>query len=179
MKHLSDDQLALYHYRDGDDIEVAGWHLTSCAECRSRLAAIEEVLKLVVAPSVPARGPDYGSEVWNRIRAELPELATREHWWPAIPRWAWAGAVAVLLVGVFLLGRYSSERQSLMNVATDAGCWPSGITWTAAKCCCWSYLTPPDLETLMSRGDDNERSNLPMQIVSIGQRRRRSAIRAS
>ena len=46
MKHLSDDQLALYHYRDGDDIEVAGWHLTSCAECRSRLAAIEEVLKL-------------------------------------------------------------------------------------------------------------------------------------
>ncbi|PYX27169.1 MAG: hypothetical protein DMG77_19635 [Acidobacteria bacterium] len=121
MKHLSDDQLALYHYRDGDDIEVAGWHLTSCAECRSRLAAIEEVLKLVVAPSVPARGPDYGSEVWNRIRAELPELATREHWWPAIPRWAWAGAVAVLLVGVFLLGRYSSERQSLMNVATDAG----------------------------------------------------------
>jgi len=121
MKHLSDDQLLLDHYDDGDDIEVADRHLTSCAECRSRLAAIEEGLKLVVAPSIPERGPDYGSEVWNRIRAELPELTPRQHWWLAIPRWTWAGAVAVLLVGVFLLGRYSSQKQSPINEATNAG----------------------------------------------------------
>jgi hypothetical protein len=121
MRHLADDELVLYHYHDGDDIETAERHLTSCAECRSRLAAIEEVLKLVVAPSVPARRPDYGSQVWNRIRAELPELPTREHWWMAIPHWAWAGAVAALVVVVFLLGRYSSQKQSPMNVATNAG----------------------------------------------------------
>src|SRR5438552_6352949 len=121
MKHLSDDQLALYHYRDGDDIEVAGWHLTSCAECQSRLAAIEEVLKLVVAPSIPARGPDYGLEVWNRIRAELPELPIRGRWWLAKPHWAWAGVAAALLVVVFLLGRYSSQRQSAIDVAGNAG----------------------------------------------------------
>jgi hypothetical protein len=117
MRHLADDELLLYHYRDGDDIEIAERHLSACAECQSRLAAIEEVLKLVVAPSIPERGPDYGSEVWNRIRAELPELTRREHWWPAIPRWAWAGAVAALLVGVFLLGRYSSERRPPVNEA--------------------------------------------------------------
>jgi hypothetical protein len=121
MRHLADDELLLYHYRDGDDIEMAERHFTSCAECRSRLAAIEEVLKLVVAPSVPERGPDYGSEVWNRIRAELPELTRPQPWWAAIPHWAWAGAVAVVLVGVFLLGRYSFQRQSPMNVATNAG----------------------------------------------------------
>ncbi len=121
MKHLSDDQLLLYHYHDGDDIEVAERHLTSCAECRSRLVDIEEVLKLVGAPSIPERGPDYGSEVWNRIRAELPELTPREHWWLAIPHWTWAGAVAVLLVGVFLLGRYSSQKQSPINESTNAG----------------------------------------------------------
>jgi hypothetical protein len=121
MRHLSDDQLVLSHYHDGDDIELAERHLSSCAECQSRLLVIEEVLKLVAAPSVPERGPDYGSEVWNRIRAELPELTTPQPWWTAIPHWAWAGAVAALLVVVFLLGRYSSQRQSPLNVATDAG----------------------------------------------------------
>jgi len=117
MRHLADDELLLYHYHDGDDIEMAEWHLSACAECQSRLAAIEEVLKLVGAPSVPERGPDYGSEVWNRIRAELPELTRREHWWLAIPNWAWAGAVAALLVVVFLMGRYSSERRLPVNEA--------------------------------------------------------------
>jgi hypothetical protein len=121
MRHLADDELLLYHYHDGDDIEVAERHLNSCAECRSRLAAIEEVLKLVVAPPVPARGPDYGSEVWNRMRAELPQLTPREHWWLAIPRWAWAGAVAALLVVVFLMGRYSSQGPSPINEAGNAG----------------------------------------------------------
>jgi hypothetical protein len=121
MRHLADDELVLYHYHDGAHIERVERHLSSCAECQSRLVAIEEVLKLVVAPSVPERGPDYGSEVWNRIRAELPELTTREHWWMAIPHWAWAGAVAALLVVVFLMGRYSSPKQSPMNVATNAG----------------------------------------------------------
>jgi hypothetical protein len=121
MRHLADDELVLYHYHDGGDIETAKRHLASCAECRSRLAAIEEVLKLVVAPSVPERGPDYGSEVWNRIRAELPDLTTPQPWWAPIPHWAWAGAVAALVVVVFLLGRYSSQKQSPVNVATNAG----------------------------------------------------------
>jgi len=46
MKHLADDELILYHYHDGDDLETAKRHLASCAECQSRLDAIEEVLKL-------------------------------------------------------------------------------------------------------------------------------------
>ena len=79
MKHLTDEQLISYHYRDGEDVKPADRHLASCAECKSRLADIEEVLKLVAVPVVPARGPEYGTEVWNRIRAELPELPARGH----------------------------------------------------------------------------------------------------
>lgn len=120
MRHLADDELILYHYHDGDHIEAAKQHLASCAECRTRLDAIEEVLKLVVVPSLPERGPDYGSEVWNRIRADLPELNTRQQSWLTMPRWAWAGVVAVLLVVVFLMGRYSSQKQSPQNVATNS-----------------------------------------------------------
>ena len=121
MKHLSDDQLVFYHYRDGEDIQAAERHLGSCVECQSRLLAIEEALSLVAPPSVPPRGPDYGSEVWNRIRAELPQLTERRHWWVLIPHWAWAGVAAALLVAVFLLGRYSSRKQSPVNVAANRG----------------------------------------------------------
>ena len=121
MRHLADDELVLYHYHDGDGIETAERHLASCPECRSRLVAIEEVLQLVVAPPIPERGPAYGSEVWNRIRAELPELTARQQSWLTMPRWAWAGVVAVLLVVVFLMGRYSSKRPSSNNVATSPG----------------------------------------------------------
>jgi len=120
MRHLADDALVLYHYHDGDDLETAKRHLASCAECRSRLDAIEEMLKLVVTPSLPERGPGYGSEVWNRIRADLPELTKRQQSWLTMPRWAWAGVVAVLLVVVFLMGRYSSQRESPKNVATNS-----------------------------------------------------------
>jgi hypothetical protein len=120
MRHLADDELVLYHYDDGDHLESAKRHLAFCAECRSRLDAIEEVLKLVVTPSLPERGPGYGSEVWNRIRAELPELSKRQQWWLTMPRWAWAGVVAVLLVVVFLMGRYSSQKKSPNNVAINS-----------------------------------------------------------
>jgi hypothetical protein len=120
MKHLADDELILYHYGDGDDIKAPERHLASCGECRSRLDAIEQVLKLVVAPSLPERGPGYGSEVWNRIRAELPELNKPQRSWLNMPRLAWAGVVAVLLVVVFLMGRYSSQRESPKNITTNS-----------------------------------------------------------
>lgn len=120
MRHLAEDELVLYHYHDGDDIETAKRHLASCAECRSRLAAIEEVLNLVVASSLPERGPGYGSEVWNRIRAELPELTTRQQSWVIVPRWTWAGVVAVLLLVAFLVGRYGFQKGSSKSAATNS-----------------------------------------------------------
>jgi hypothetical protein len=120
MRHLADEELVLYHYHDGDDLETAKRHLASCAECQSRLDAVEEVLKLVVTPSLPERGPGYGSEVWNRIRAELPERNKRQQSWLTMSRWAWVGVVAVLLVVVFLMGRYSSQKQSPNNVAINS-----------------------------------------------------------
>jgi len=119
MKHLADEALILFYYQDGDDLNTAEQHLSSCAECRSRLYAIEEVLNLVIAPSVPERGPDYGSEVWGRIRAHLPESTPKQFWFTKRP-WIWAAAVAALLVVVFLVGRYSAQRES-SNIATNSG----------------------------------------------------------
>ena len=65
MRHLADDELVLYHYHDGDDLETAKRHLASCVECRSRLDAIEEVLKLVVTPPVPDFRTVIGTARWD------------------------------------------------------------------------------------------------------------------
>jgi hypothetical protein len=111
MKHLEDEDLILYYYRDGDRVAEAARHLADCPDCRSRLESLSQDLALVAAPEPPERAANYGSEVWNRIRAELPDRAPRRLWWAAPPRWALAGAVAVLVVAAFVLGRFSRPPQ--------------------------------------------------------------------
>ena len=112
--HLQEEDLILYFYRDGKDTAATKQHLESCFFCRNRYTAIERLLGSVSAPEPPARGTNYGTEVWNRIRGELPELPARRHLWSwSLPssRWALAGTVAALLIIAFALGRYSRPAQ--------------------------------------------------------------------
>jgi hypothetical protein len=105
MRHLAEEDLILYHYRDGAEVREAEEHLASCMECRSRLKELETDLELVQAPETPVRGESYGADVWNGIRAHLPQRDWKATWWQW-PRLATAGAFAVLLIGAFLLGRF-------------------------------------------------------------------------
>ena len=66
MRHLADDELVLYHYHDGDDIETAERHLASCPECRSRLVAIEEVLH--ATPAHAHRGT-VSHDCWRAVNS--------------------------------------------------------------------------------------------------------------
>ena len=73
MTHYSEDDLTLYYYGEGRrraDIEV---HLGACAACASLYREIAGTLAMIAAPDVPERGDQYGLEVWQRIRHELPE----------------------------------------------------------------------------------------------------------
>ena len=106
MNHLNEEQLVLYYYGEEDGRRAAEAHLEGCAACRQQLEGLKFMLDAVEAPAAPERDEQYGTEVWNRIRAHLPE---REHpklwqrlWQPRL--WAAGAAVAALIIAAFLLG---------------------------------------------------------------------------
>jgi hypothetical protein len=124
MKHLSEDQLVLYHYGEGEPElrQATAQHLATCESCRTSYAALRQVLVAVESFSVPERPETYGAQVWERLRPRLPALP-RPWWegWVRPRRWALAGAMASLLIVGFLAGRYWQQRQAPPLGAVPAG----------------------------------------------------------
>ena len=123
MTHYSEDDLILHYYgEDGRRRGPIADHLETCAECGAAYRALATVLQALPASEPPERGDQYGLEVWQRIRHQLPE--------PAAPGWAaWLGwrqaglaaAAASLVVAAFLAGRLSPRPASPARpVAADA-----------------------------------------------------------
>jgi hypothetical protein len=129
MKHLEQDELALHYF--GDDARAAhaeaAAHLKECAACRADFEAMSQTLATVreAQPPVPERPAGYEEQVWNSIRAHLPEREKKAAWWSwaTQPRqWAIAGAMAVIIVGAFMAGRFTkSPEQPGVQVATNQG----------------------------------------------------------
>jgi hypothetical protein len=120
MTHLSEEQLVLHYYGEEGDTLAAEQHLEGCPECRTLYAALQRVLNVVDSLPVPARGADYGAQVWQRIEHRIP--ARRRLWsLPAPWRWAAAGAaLAGLLAVAFFAGRfYPQPRRSSPLAAAD------------------------------------------------------------
>ena len=126
MKHLSEEQLVLYHYREmgeAGETEDAGAvkeHLTSCGECRQVYEELQQTFAAVEALPVPERGEGYGREVWARLQTQLGEQP-QAGWmaWLQPHRWTFslqqalvaATMAAVLVVGI-LVGRFTSPGQN-------------------------------------------------------------------
>ena len=115
MKHLSEEQLVLYHYGEGPHRPAVEEHLAACDSCRADYAGLKQVLAAVEAAPVPERGPAYGAEVFERLRPRLNE-AQRAGWsWAEFfppRRWVLAAAMAVLVLAAFLAGRFWPHAQS-------------------------------------------------------------------
>lgn len=115
MTHLTDDDLVLLFYREGDGPPEAGAHVASCAGCRERLERLTMALREVESDPIPERGESYGAEVWARLQPRLAAESPRRRWWEATaaamtwPRLALGGAVAALLVAAFVAGRSSVQ----------------------------------------------------------------------
>ncbi len=113
MKHLNEEQLILYFYGEGTPhgAAAAEEHLAACAACRGQFQALKRDLTAVerATPVVPERSESYGAQVWQRLAPRLderPEPALDWRAWFRLPRLAWAGALAVLLLAAFLAGRF-------------------------------------------------------------------------
>ncbi len=108
MTHLNEEQLVEHYYGDDANHADAATHLRLCAACRAGFERLSATLASVSAYEPPARDENYGTDVWNRIRAHLPEQEKRRWWgWGDARRWVAVGAVTALIVTAFLLGRMS------------------------------------------------------------------------
>jgi hypothetical protein len=121
VKHYSEEDLILHFYGERDrwatraghrrrqrEIEQ---HVDTCQDCSARYQSLTATLHLLDTPT-PDRGEQYGLEVWQRIRARLPEPEA-SRWtvsmawlrWSLLERPAMAGGIAMLIVAAFLAGR--------------------------------------------------------------------------
>jgi hypothetical protein len=112
--HLSEEQMIL-HFYDEPGGDAAG-HLSKCAECRSRFAALRTLLNSVDTLRVPERGDDYGAQVWKRVEWKMRGVRpsrSRLQWKQ------WGAIAAMLLVGVsgYFIGKRESRRPEVDDVA--------------------------------------------------------------
>src|SRR5437762_4596746 len=77
MTHLSEEQLVLHYYDEGEERPVVREHLASCELCRKDFEALERVLGAVDQMPLPERSAGYETEVWQRLRPRLREQQTR------------------------------------------------------------------------------------------------------
>ncbi len=103
-RHYTEDDLTLYYYGEGRrraDIES---HLEVCGPCAALYRDVAGTLALVTTANAPTRGDQYGLEVWQRIRHQLPQRE-RFGWFAGVRLLGLAAAAAVLVIAAFVAGQ--------------------------------------------------------------------------
>jgi hypothetical protein len=113
MKHLTEEELTLHHYGEMKDRALLA-HVESCKQCQLQAQQLHATLKQVPVVSVPELEDEYESQLWFKLRDQLPER--KPSFWRMLSdlrvrNWAVAGAMAVLLVAAFLAGRHWQSGQ--------------------------------------------------------------------
>lgn len=127
-RHLSDEDLLLAHYGEStpsDRARVAA-HVSECEQCRALDRELRAVLAAVETTPLAEPASGFEREMWARIEPLLPVPRARQPRWNlALPRWAFAACVAVLVVGAFALGR-------VWDRPPEEPPAPSAIDWASA-----------------------------------------------
>jgi hypothetical protein len=121
MSHYTEDELTLYHYGEAPHRDRIERHLQECESCAATYRDIAHTLALVGDLKVPERDERYGLEMWQRIRHDLPPQEVP--WFMGLLAWhrfALVGAAAMLIVTVFVAGRYSARPGSASQEALQA-----------------------------------------------------------
>src|SRR5260370_15318680 len=107
MKHLNEEQIVLHHYGDAEGEDEVRLHLAECSECRGELERVQGLLRSIQPIEVPEPPAVFEEKTWLNLRDRLPEKHSgMRTWFATPPKWAWAGAMALLLVVAFVAGRY-------------------------------------------------------------------------
>jgi hypothetical protein len=115
MKHLNEAELIEHYYEESADMADRERHLKACPACAKSYAELRRDLDAVKPLAPPARGEDYGEQVWQSLRGSLPVYerpkrtrTLRQFWQPL----AWATACAMLVAVAFYAGRQWQRKQT-------------------------------------------------------------------
>jgi len=126
MKHLTEEELVLFYYGEGEGVTE---HLQACEACRQEYRKLQRTLNAVDSFPVPERTALYEQEVWNRVSASLPKARAKRPVWRNVHAW---GIAAALIIGAFLLGRMLPPERILTGPASVARTDNSGRVLKAA-----------------------------------------------
>jgi hypothetical protein len=110
MTHLSEEDLILLYYDEPGAPTRARVHLAECAECRVAAESLARALSLCNELNAPERSPEFGHDVWTRLVPVLDAHAAKRRF--PLRLWLGVAAFAVLLIAVFLAGRFSRPAQA-------------------------------------------------------------------
>ena len=135
MKHITDDDLTLLYYGEHENPELPA-EVAGSPELSQRFDELSAQLQRMDEWMPPARGDDYGSDVWRRIEPRLtPEYSEAGPRWKAWlaglmqPRLSLAGALSLVLVAslAFMLGRQADQSDSPLPQVQEL---PSSIAFS-------------------------------------------------
>jgi hypothetical protein len=131
VKHYSEEDLILHYYGEANPWSTAAGrrrrrheieqHVDQCPTCGKLYRSLVGTLRQLETPEAPERGEQYGLEVWQRIRARLPE--PEAPWWAQWFRWnrlAAAAGVAMLAISAFVAGRSWSTAENPLPASPSA-----------------------------------------------------------
>jgi hypothetical protein len=126
MQHLSEQELILHHYHDGDSPARAEEHLASCDLCRKEFDSLRRVLAMVDELPVPERDAAYGEQVWSRLRWKLGSRRRMQTWQSLV-------AAAAVLAIAFFAGVLWHARNSAVGPATRTGTVAGAVNASSAQ----------------------------------------------
>jgi hypothetical protein len=119
MKHLTEEELIEHYY--GEDLYKADaeLHLQACGQCAQAYEELGKLLGTLRTAEPPARGVEYGVQVWQSIQGSLPRYPEKKKRFNffAWPQLAYAAACLIFVVGAFVAGRVWEQIHRSPTVA--------------------------------------------------------------
>jgi hypothetical protein len=124
-QHPSEDDLVLFHYGETDDRQAVEEHLASCEACRSDFEALQRALANFESLTVPEPDEGFEARIWSGVQPRLGAKARsgRQAFFSPSPL-VLAGAIAVLVIAAFVIGRNWPRPEPVVPVtsaASDSG----------------------------------------------------------
>jgi hypothetical protein len=118
MNHLTEEQIILHYYGDAESEPEIESHLAACPDCRAEFARVQAMLQQIEPLIVPEPLATFEEKTWLNLRDQLPARGSffKRLLGPQ-QKWAFAGAMALLLAAAFLAGRFwpRAEQQNIAS----------------------------------------------------------------